>query len=295
MKPAPFKYVAPQTRAEALEHLARHGDEAKIIAGGQSLMPLLALRMARPEILIDINRIADLAESDEEDGHIRIGAMVRQDSLENGGGAARRLPLLGHAIGHVGHAATRSRGTLGGSLAHADPAAELPVCMLALDAELAVSSTRGERSIAARDFFDGPLTTVLEADELLTRIDIPVGANGAGTGSSFLEVARRHGDFALVAVACVVSLSQGSLSDVRLAAGGAGDRPLRLAAAEAVLQDQAPSPELFAEAANRGTDSLDPFSDLHASADYRRKLAVTLTRRALQAACEAATEKGTPT
>lgn len=286
MKPAPFKYVAAGSLEDALRHLDEHGDDAKVIAGGQSLMPLMALRMVRPEILVDINRIGDLAHIRSEHGAIRIGAMVRQDDLGSDG-TARRLPLLAQALRHLGHPATRSRGTVGGSLAHADPAAELPICMLAFEAEFGLRSRGGERTVAADGFFSGPLTTVLEPGELLTEIRIPA-QESAHTGSAFLEVARRHGDFALVAVACVLAFDGGRLSRVRLAAGGVSDRPVRLTEAEAALEGQDASAEAFEQAARLATRSIDPMNDLHATADYRRQVAVTLARRALQVAHDAA-------
>ena len=284
MKLPPVEYEAPTTVAEAIDLLAEHGDEASVLAGGQSLIPLLALRLARPEVLIDINRVDELSGVSAADGHVTIGAMTREYVAEESGTVADTLPLLAAALPLIGHEAIRSRGTIGGSLAHADPAAELPAVARALDAEFVVRGPSGTRVIPAAQWFDGYLTTSRRPDELLAEVRFP--AAGPGTGVSFEEVARRHGDFAIVGLAASLVLSGGVISDARLAFAGVSDVPVRATAAEDLLVGERPSTELFEEAARRATDDIDPPADLHGSSDYRKTVAAAVVRRGLRAAAD---------
>jgi aerobic carbon-monoxide dehydrogenase medium subunit len=289
MKLPPVDYEAPRTVAEAVELLAEHADEASVLAGGQSLIPLLALRLARPALLIDINGIAELSGVAATDGWVTIGAMTREYVAEESETLARTVPLLATALPFIGHEAIRSRGTIGGSLAHADPAAELPAVARALDAEFVVRGQAGNRVIKAAEWFEGYLTTARRSDELLVEVRFPAAA--PGTGVSFSEVARRHGDFAIVGLAAALALSGGTISAARLAFAGLSDVPVRATAAEDLLVGEAPSAELFDEAARRATEDLDPPADLHGSAEYRKKVAATLVRRGLQAAADNAHER----
>jgi len=289
MKLPPVDYEAPATVSEAVGLLAEHGDEASVLAGGQSLIPLLALRLAHPAVLIDINGIAELSGVSANDGYVAIGAMTREYVAEESGAVAEAVPLLAAALPLIGHEAIRSRGTIGGSLAHADPAAELPAVALALDAEFVVRGQAGERVISAADWFEGYLTTARRPDELLTQVRFP--AAGRGTGISFGEVARRHGDFAVVGLAASLTLSDGAISDARLAFAGVCDVPVRATGAEDLLVGESPSAELFEEAARRATENLDPPADLHGSSDYRKKVAAALVRRGLRAAADNAAER----
>jgi len=273
MKLPQFDYEAPRTVSEAVELLAEHQDEASVLAGGQSLIPLLALRLARPAVLVDINGIAELSGVSAIDGWVAIGA----------------VPLLAAALPLIGHEAIRNRGTVGGSLAHADPAAELPAVARALDAEFVVCGPAGERVVPAAEWFEGYLTTSRFPDELLTQVRFP--AAGRGTGISFQEVARRHGDFAIVGLAASLTLCDGTISDARLAFAGMSDVPVRASGAEDLLAGERPSAELFDEAARRATGDLDPPADLHGSSDYRKKVAAALVRRGLQAAADDAGER----
>ena len=289
MKLPPFDYEAPRTVSEAMDLLADHEDEASVLAGGQSLIPLLALRLAHPAVLIDINGIAELSGVSAADGQVAIGAMTRAYVAEESEAVARALPLLAAALPLIGHEAIRSRGTIGGSLAHADPAAELPAVARALDAEFVVRAQSGERVVPAAEWFEGYLTTSRHPAELLVEVRFP--AAGPGTGISFQEVARRHGDFAIVGLAVSLMVSEGSISDARLAFAGMADVPVRAAEAEDLLVGERPSAELFDEAARRATDGADPPADLHGSAEYRRKVAAALVRRGLRAAADNAGER----
>ncbi len=289
MKLPPFEYEAPTTVTEAVDLLAEHLDEASVLAGGQSLIPLLALRLARPAVLIDINGIAELSGVSATDGWVTIGAMTREYVAEQSETVADAVPLLAAALPLIGHEAIRSRGTVGGSLAHADPAAELPAVARALDAEFVVRGQSGERVIPAAQWFEGYMTTSRLPDELLTEVRFP--AAKPGTGVSFHEVARRHGDFAIVGLAASLTLSDGAISDARLALVGVSDVPVRAAAAEDLLVGESPSAGLFDEAARRATDDLDPPGDLHGSSDYRKTVATAMVRRGLRAAAGHARER----
>jgi carbon-monoxide dehydrogenase medium subunit len=289
MKLPEFDYQKPATVAEAIVLLAQYQDEASLLAGGQSLIPLLALRLARPAVLIDINGLDDLSGVSVTDGRVTIGALTREYMAEESETVAQTAPLLAAALPLIGHEAIRSRGTLGGSLAHADPAAELPAVARALDAQFVVRSESGERVISAAEWFEGYLTTSRRPEEILVEVHFPVAE--PGTGVAFQEVARRHGDFAIVGLAASLTLTDGTISDARLAFSGVADVPVRAAEAESVLVGQQLSPELFAEAARRAAEPLDPPADLHGSSDYRKKVAATLVRRGLQAAADNAYER----
>jgi len=284
MKLPPVEYEAPTTVTEAIGLLAEYGDEASVLAGGQSLIPLLALRLARPAVLIDINGIDELSGVSRADGWVAIGATTRDYLAEESAAVAETVPLLAAALPMIGHEAIRSRGTIGGSLAHADPAAELPAVARALDAEFVVRGPSGTRVIPAAQWFEGYLTTSRRPDELLLQVRFRVA--GQGTGVSFQEVARRHGDFAIVGLAVSLVLSDGVISEARLALSGVSDVPVRAAAAEDLLVGERPSTELFAEAARRATEDIDPPADLHGSSDYRKTVAAAIVRRGLRAAAD---------
>jgi len=270
VKPPPFDYVAPTSLEEAVAALAEHGDDAKVLAGGQSLIPLLSLRLARPTALIDLNGVSELS-SISVNGSVSIGAMTRHRTVERSTDIATAAPLLAAAVPYIGHAAIRTRGTIGGSVAHADPAAELPAVAMALDATFDVTSTRGTRTIAAADFFAGYFTTSMEPDEILTRVTFPAAT--AGTKVSVQEMARRHGDFAMAAVVASVSPD----GDTRLALVNVSDRPYRATAAEQAANGGASVDEI----ADLATRDLEPVADLHASSAYRKHVAAVLVRRAL--------------
>ena len=289
MKLPDFSYEAPATVAEAIALLAEYQDEASLLAGGQSLIPLLALRLTHPAVLVDINGLDELSGVSVTDGQVTIGALTREYVAEESETVAETLPLLASALPLIGHEAIRSRGTVGGSLAHADPAAELPAVARALDAELVVRSQSGERVIPAAEWFEGYLTTARRPDEILVEVRFPVAE--PGTGVAFQEIARRHGDFAMVGLATSLTLTDGTISDARLAFSGVADIPVRAAEAESLLVGQQPTGELFAEAARRAAAPLDPPADLHGSSDYRKKVAATLVRRGLRAAVDNANER----
>ena len=288
MKPAPFDYTAATSVEMATASLAEAGDDAKIIAGGQSLVPLLNFRLLRPSILVDINSIESLSFITETATNIRVGALTRHYQLETSLVIARHLPVLSCAMTHVAHLAIRNRGTIGGSLAHGDPAAELPMMALLLDAELHIASVSSARTIAARDFFLGALTVDLGGGEIVTEIVLP--KLPARTGWGFAEVARRHGDFALAAVAATLTVVADAIVEARIALTGVGRTPLRVAEAESLLVGQAPTPYLSGQTVEAVRAAMEPDSDMHASADYRRHLAGILTSRALAAAWRRAKE-----
>ena len=282
MKPPPFEYHRPESLEEALSLLAETGDEGRVLAGGQSLMPMLALRLAQPAQLIDVNRISELTGI-SANGGLRVGAMVRQRAAERSADVAERCPLLAEALSFVGHVPIRNRGTVGGSVAHADSAAELPTVMRVLDAELVVRSTRGERTIAAADFFRSHFMTALEPDELLVEINIPPWPVGAGW--AFEEVSRRHGDFAIAGTAALVRVDDdGKVAEARLAFSGVGPTPVRPSGAEAALAGAVLSDEALRAAGEEAAAGLEPPEDLHGTTAYRRHLVKLLTRRTIQAA-----------
>ncbi len=286
MKPAPFDYVRAHTVEDALAALAASVG-AKVLAGGQSLVPMLNFRLVEAPVFVDINGIAELRGiSDGPDGGLRIGALTRHRDIEIANVIATRYPIVREATRHVAHLAIRNRGTIGGSLSHADPAAEWPALSLLLDAKMTAAGPAGRREIAARDFFVAPLTTVLEDDGLLVHIDLPPLPAGAGWG--FEEVAQRHGDFALAGAAAVVALDDGAISEARLAMFGVDETPLRIPAAEELLLGKIPGADALAAAAETVRAAISPMNDLHGSADYRRHLAGVLARRVLAAAAERA-------
>ena len=287
MKPPRFEYEAPGSVAEALALLGRRGDQAKVLAGGQSLTPMLNFRLVRPQVLVDLNEIAELASIREVDGMLVIGAMTRQRAVEMSDVVRRRCPLLADAMPQIGHVQIRNRGTIGGSLAHADPAAELPAVVAALDGRLVVRGPAGERVLTTDQFFVSYLTTALGTGELLVEVRLPVAA--PRTGAAFVEVSRRHGDFALVGVAATVTLDEmGVCVGCALALTGVGPTPIVAQAAASTIVGARPTPVMLEEAGRRAAAHLTPDSDLHASSEYRQHVAGVLTRRALGRAVERA-------
>jgi carbon-monoxide dehydrogenase medium subunit len=290
MKLPSVEYEAPTTVEEAVGLLAEHQDEASVLAGGQSLIPLLALRLARPAVLVDINGVAELSGMSRVNGWLAVGAMTREYVAEESAAVAQAVPLLAAALPLIGHEAIRNRGTIGGSLAHADPAAELPAVARALDAEFVLRGRARGRVIPAADWFEGYLATARRPEEMLTEVRFPVAA--PGTGATFQEVARRHGDFAIVGLAAQLTLTEdGVISDARLAFSGVADVPVRATDAEDLLTGQRPSAELFQDAAAAATAGLDPPADLHGSSEYRKKVAAALVRRGLRTAAGNAQER----
>ena len=282
MKPPAFEYVVADSVEAAVAALVAASGEAKILAGGQSLVPMLNFRLLRPAILVDINRIPGLIFIEERETDIRIGALTRHHQLETSPVIAKSLPALGAAMAHVAHLAIRNRGTIGGSLSHGDPAAELPMLALLLDATLTIAAPSGTRTVAAKNFFLGALSVDLGADELVA--DVAFSKLPAGTGWGFEEVARRHGDFALAAVATTLTVSDGRISEARIAMTGVDETPKRAGDAEAMLVGQALDPRLLERAIGAVRGAVTPNTDLHASADYRRHLVGVLAGRALAAA-----------
>ena len=282
MKPAPFDYVRASTVDEAVAALAASNGEAKVLAGGQSLVPMLNFRIVDTPIFVDINGIQGLDRIEETtDGGLRIGALARHFALETSDLVKDRFPVLHEAMKHVAHLAIRNRGTIGGSLSHADPAAELPTMAVLLDAKIITARASGGREIAAADFFVAPLTTTLEPDEIIVAVELPGLAPGTGWG--FEEFAQRRGDFAVAGVSAIVSMDGELVTESRIALMGLHDTPVRAHAAEAALLDDG----IDAAAAAARLDA-EPMNDLHGSADYRRHLAEVLTRRVLTAAMERA-------
>ena len=285
MKPAGFEYHDPTTFCEVTALLSSLGEDARVLAGGQSLVPLMNFRLARPGHLVDLNRVAELDFLSVEDGELRIGAMTRQRVLERSEEVASVWPLLRAATGFIGHVQIRNRGTVGGSLAHAFPSAELPVAMVTLDAVFVLQGGGGERTVAAEDFFLGTMTTTLEPGELLREVRVPAPA--AGSGASFQEVSRRYGDFALAGAAALVTLDRhGAVAGARLTLTGAA--PIRARDAESAVLGEEPSEALFREAARRAVAGIEQDSDMHATAEYRRRACEALARRALAEAAQRA-------
>jgi aerobic carbon-monoxide dehydrogenase medium subunit len=281
VKPGRFDYHAPATVDEATALLTRYGGEAKLLAGGQSLMPLMNFRLARPAALIDLNAIASLAYIREDDGQIRFGAMTRQRAIEFSPIVRRRLPLLAEATTLAGHLPIRTRGTIGGSIAHADPSAEYPAVLAALDGLVVARGPRGERTLRASELFQSYLTTSLEPDEILVEVRLPAMPDGAGF--AFEEFSRRHGDFAVVGIAATV-IRQGERCTARLVTAGAGPVPIRLRQAEEILEREGLSDAAIEAVARRAAELVEPDSDIHASAAFRRNLTRVLTGRALRRA-----------
>jgi len=279
LKPAPFLYARPRNLADAVALLASPDHDVKILAGGQSLVPMMNLRLVRPAVLIDLNGVPGLDHiTPAADGGLSIGALARHAELAGSAAVIERAPLLAEAARHVGHAAIRHRGTLGGSLAHADPAAELPAALVALGAAFVLHGRRGARTVQASEFFLGLMTTALEPDEILLEISVPP----QGPGWGFAEVVRRAGDFALAGVAALLGRAgpSGPCDSARLVGFGVGDRPVRFAAAETILTSRDPGTAL-PQAGAAAAEACGPPDDVHASAEYRRHLAAELTEQAV--------------
>ena len=285
MKPAKFDYFAPATLDEALELLEQHGAEAKVLAGGQSLMPMMNLRLVRPAVVVDINRVEGLSSIHAADGTISVGALTRQRDLGQSDVIRDAFPMLTAAISHIGHFQIRNRGTIGGSLAHADPAAELPALCTALDAEFFVADSGGEQTVPAAEFAIAPLITSLAPEQLLTEIRLPV-LQGEGWRWGFREVSRREGDFALVgAVAMLRNDTDGVCHEARITMFAVGDAPARMPAAEASLVGRVLDDAARREAAALVSEAVTPGSDIHASSEYRKEVSAVMARRALEDAC----------
>ena len=287
MKPAKFEYHAPASVGEALAILERYDGEARVLAGGQSLVPMMNFRLAQPRAIVDLNRIAELAFIEEEGEVVRIGSMTRQRRLEFAPQIATKLPLLREALRWVGHLPTRSRGTIGGSIAHADPSAEIPMVLQSLEGEIVAHGPQGERRIAAQDLFHAALTTSLTPLEIITEVRFP--AMPPLAGHAVEEFARRKGDFAIAAVAVMLVRDGERCTKARLATAGVGPASIRLRGAEAVLERKGLSDAAIAEAADKAAAEVDPVSDLNGSAEYRRHLTAVLTGRAVLKAIGPAT------
>jgi carbon-monoxide dehydrogenase medium subunit len=290
MKPAPFEYHAPDSLEQALHLMHNAGSDAKLLAGGQSLVPAMNFRVVQPSVLIDLNRVEELSYIHPDGNSVRIGAMTRERTLEKDPLIAQHYPLLAEAMPHVAHPQIRNRGTLGGSLAHADPAAELPVIMLALGARMKIRSDAAERWVEARDFFIGMFMTALQETEILVEIELPTLP--ARTGWSFLEVAPRAGDYALMGVATLLTLDEaGKVSDAKLVYLNAGDGPVDAAEAAGLLKGEEPTDALIdSVAAQASEQEITPFGNIHASVEYQRHLANVLTRKGLRIARQRAGE-----
>lgn len=287
MKPAPFKYLSPSSLEDALEMVGEHGPDAKLLAGGQSLIPAMNFRLLQPSALIDLNQIPDLSYiKQDEQGGLRIGAMTRQSDVEHDPQVREVAPLLHQAMPLIAHRQIRNRGTMGGSLVHADPAAELPVVTTALRCRFKLRSLDGERWVAAQDFFVGMFTTETRADEILE--EIAIEPTPEQTGWAFVEVARRSGDYAMAGVAAMLRLDEnGQISETRLVYLNVGDGPVVALQAEESLSGRVPGVEVFAEAARiAGEKEITPFGNVHATPEYQRHLAQVLTQRALVKAAE---------
>jgi carbon-monoxide dehydrogenase medium subunit len=287
MKPAPFEYHAPESLSDVTALLAEHGDEAKVLAGGQSLVPMLALRLTRFEHIVDLNRVAELQGVSRANGTLTINAMTRQRAVEQDAAAGEAVPLLAEAIPLIGHFQIRNRGTIGGSIAHADPASELPAVALALDAELEIAGRSGTRRVPAADFFVGTWTTTIGDDEILSAVHFPVWPGRAGFAVE--EVARRSGDFALAGVVAAVELNDaGHVSRAGISFLGMAPTPVRARAAEQALIGTTPTAPELDEIGRLAVTDTDPTADVHASAEYRKHVGAHLVVRALDRAMGAA-------
>jgi len=293
VKPAPFDYVAPTTVSDALDAIASAGDP-RVLAGGQSLVPLLNLRLARPDVVIDVNGVDELDHLDIDDGVVRIGATTRHRSVELDPELASAVPLLVEAAGFVGHPHIRNRATVGGTIAHADPAAEFGAVMLALDGRVIVQGAGGRRTVPAAEWYQGYFTTAIEPGEMLIEVELP--ARSSGAGHAFREFAPRHGDFAITGVAAIVERANGSCTGARLAACGVGSVPVDLSsAADALVGATDVDDDALREVTRRVAVLVDPTSDVHASGEYRRELVQLLAAEALRAAWERAPSGGRST
>lgn len=288
MKPAPFRPFAPTTVDECVELLSNHGDDAKLLAGGQSLVPLMNLRLAAPEVLIDLGRVEELRRVSEDDSHLVIGAMVRHSEVASSAAVRAGCPLLAEAASHIGYPAIRNRGTMGGSLAHADPASELPCVALTLDAELVLAGPRGRRTVPAADFFISHFTTKLEPDELLLEARYPL--QRIGRGWSFLEFSRKTGDFAVAAVTVELPLDSGD-GPARVGVAGVGERPWRATDAEALLAGGRPDADTVREAGRRAGQQALVAAEGHPDVGYRAHVVQTLVTRAVSRALQETEER----
>lgn len=287
MKPAAFEYHLPATLAETAAILGELGDAGRVLAGGQSLVPLMNFRLALPDHLVDINRVDELAFIREEAGAVAVGAIARQAQVEKSDLVTSRVPLLAEALAWVAHPPIRHRGTVAGSIAHADPAAEMPAVALALDARITVTGVGGSREITAEDFFVGPFESALQVGELVSKVSYPEAPAGQGWG--FAEFARRHGDFAIAGAAATVTPAAGGIGDARIVLCGVGPRPLRARVAEAVLTSGGPATaDRIAEAAEAAVAGLEPSGDIHGSSEYRVRVARQQVRIAITTAVERA-------
>lgn len=284
MKPAPFEYHAPDSLEQALDLMHQYVGEAKILAGGQSLVPAMNFRVVQPSVLIDLNRVNELSYIREDGDVIRVGSMARERHLEFDSSIEKRTPLLHETVPFIAHPQIRNRGTIGGSIVNADPAAELPVLMLALSARLKAKNKSGERWIDAKDFFAGMFTTALEPDEILVEIELPFAS--PRTGWSFMEVAPRAGDYAMMGVAALVTLDEnGKCKQAKLVYLNAGDGPIDAKAAAKILEGEALNDGLIESAAGMASEKeINPFGNVHASADFQRHLANVLTKNTLKQA-----------
>ena len=288
MKPPPFEYSAPTSVSDAVALLVEHAEEEpRVLAGGQSLVPLMNFRLAQPGFLVDLRRVQGLDTLRLEGDALVVGAMVRQATAERSPDVALAAPLLAEALGHVAHPPVRHSGTVVGSIAHADPAAELPTVALALDAEMTAVGPRGERRIPAADFFQGPFTTALEPDEILTEVRFPPFPGG----QAFVEFARTHGNFAVVGVAALVAVADGRIARAAVAASGVGPTPVRLTAAERALVGAAPGAEAVAAAVEAAMPDVTPSGDVHASAETRRDIARVCLRTGIERALARAQDR----
>lgn len=287
MKPASFEYLRPTSLEEALQYLADLGEDAKILSGGQSLIPVLNMRLSTPKYLIDIGRVEGLSYIREEDGYLAIGALTKHVDLEKSPLVKQHAPLLLEAVQWIGHPQIRQRGTIGGSIAHADPSAELPCVLAALRGEIVIAHADGEETIAPEEFFLTYLLTSLQPDQMIKEIRFPILSETAGY--AFTEVSRRHGDFAIVEVAAVIDLDENNeITLARLAAGGANPVPCVMDSVEEFLVGKMPDEAVLDEASEMASECVEPDGDLHGSAEYRRSLVKTLTKRALQTAIKRA-------
>ncbi|MDQ2756370.1 MAG: xanthine dehydrogenase family protein subunit M [Actinomycetota bacterium] len=288
MKPAAFTYAAPTTLSEALDLLAEHADDdTRLLAGGQSLVPLMNFRLSQPDVVIDLRRVTEIARIDVDSDSVSIGAMVRMSQAEASDDVARVAPMMRQALRHVAHRSIRNSGTVGGSVAHADPAAELPAVMLALGAQILVTGPGGERAIPAGDFFVGPFTTSLSADEILTGVRITRRPGG----QSFGEFARTHGSFALVGAGVDLSLSEGRVDRIAIALSGVGSTPVRAWVAEGILLGALPDDETVGRAATAASEEIRPAPDVHGSSQARREITHAYVQRGIEAALQACSAK----
>ncbi len=280
MKAPPFAYARARNLSEVFELLERHKDGAKILAGGQSLMPALNMRLSSPEVLIDITRLAELAGIKVNGGHVHIGALTTHAEIGRSADIRKHLPLLADAVEHIAHPAIRNSGTFGGSLAMADPAAEWPACCVALNARIVLAGKSGTRQVAAREFFHGLYATAMQPDEVLTEVVIPIPK--PGTRHAFLELARRRGDYAIVGIAALAQIANNKVTDLRLAFLGAGEKPMLAESASQVIVNKGLSDTAIAEAQNALAQDIDPAADLYHTAATKLHLARVLTSRVLK-------------